>query len=191
MGGGSSRLGRHPIGVAWRVSLDEVSYTPILSAVGRPSVRWGMATTTVVSSDTIPQPTDDVWSFVSNPANEPRWHTDILQVRPAHDPSGALPARWTLGSVWLVTVQFMGRRDYEVEITDVVPNERIEFTTKTGPMRPITRYLFEPSDGGTRFTRQVTMPLKGPMRALAPLLRRDLDKRNARFVQNLKGLLAT
>jgi hypothetical protein len=33
------------------------------------------------------------------------------------------------------------------------------------------------------------MPLHGPMRILAPLMRRDLEKRNARFVQNLKALL--
>lgn len=35
-------------------------------------------------------------------SNEPKWHTDILQIRPAPDsrnrPGGDLPSSWTLGS---------------------------------------------------------------------------------------------
>lgn len=146
---------------------------------------------TIESSDTIQRPVEQVWAFVADPRNEPRWHTDILEIRSATDSSTEPAASWTPGSVWLVTVQFMGRREYEVEITDLQPNRRIEITTRTGPMLPVTRYLFEPTDGGSRFTRQVSMPLTGLMRIAKPLLRRDMEKRNARFVQNLKGLLET
>ena len=146
-------------------------------------------TITVESSAIIGRSVDDAWALVSDPRNEPRWHTDILGIRSAVDPDAGPPTSWTLGSTWLVTVQFMGRREYEVEITGLETNNRIQFRTRTGPIRPTTTYRFEPADNGTRFTRRVEMPLSGPMRILRPLMRRDLQKRNARFVQNLKQLL--
>ncbi len=146
---------------------------------------------TAESSASIERPVQDVWAFVSNPSNEPRWHTDIVDIKSAGDPAGHSPESWAVGATWLVTVQFMGRRQYEVEITAVEPMRRIEITTKTGPMKPIASYEFQGADGHTRFTRRVDMPLSGPMRLLAPLMRGDLRKRNARFVQNLKELLET
>ena len=130
-----------------------------------------------------------MWAFVSDPRNEPKWHTDILEIKSEADPSSGPPSSWVLGSTWLVTVQFMGRRDYVVEITGLEPNRRLEITTKTGAMKPIATYLFEPANGGTRFTRHVDLPLQGPLRIMKPLMRRNAQKRNANFVQNLKDLL--
>lgn len=146
-------------------------------------------TITVESSAIIGRSVDDAWALVSDPRNEPRWHTDIVDIRSAVDPAGGPPTRWILGSTWIVTVQFMWRQEAEVEITGLEANHRIQFTTRTGPMRPIATYRFEAADGGTRFTRRIDMPLSRPMRIFRPLMRRQLQKRNARFVQNLKQLL--
>lgn len=105
----------------------------------------------VHSSAVIDRPVQDVWAYVADPGNEPTWHTDILEIKPEADPSAELPSRWDLGSRWLVTVQFMGRKQYVVEITGLEPNHRLEITTQTGPMRPVATYRFEPADDGTRF----------------------------------------
>jgi len=148
-----------------------------------------MPTITAESSAIIGRSLQDVWAFVSDPRNEPRWHTDILEIKSASDPAGGPPTSWVHGATLLVTVQFMGRREYEVEITGLEANRLLQFTTRTGPVKPISTYLFESADGQTRFTRHVDLPLHGPMRILAPLMRRDLEKRNARFVRNLKALL--
>jgi hypothetical protein len=148
-----------------------------------------MPTITAESSAIIGRSLQDVWAFVSDPRNEPRWHTDILEIKPASDPAGGPPTSWVEGATLLVTVEFMGRREYEVAITGLEVNRRLQFTTRTGPLKPTSTYLFESAGGETRFTRHVDMPLHGPMRILAPLMRRDLEKRNARFVQNLKALL--
>ena len=145
----------------------------------------------VEDSAVIDRPIADVWAFVVDPHNEPTWHTDILDIRPEADPSGQLPNRWHLGSRWLVTVQFMGRKQYVVEITGLEPNRRVEITTQTGSMRPIATYGFEPAGRGTRFTRHVDLPIHGAMRLLAPLVRRNAASGNATFVQNLKGHLET
>jgi hypothetical protein len=143
----------------------------------------------VESSAVIERSVQDVWAFVSDPRNEPKWHTDILKIKSDADTSGGSGSTWVLGSTWIVSVQFMGRREYLVQITGLEPNRRLEITTKTGPMRPIATYLFEPADGGTRFTRHVDIPLQGPFRIMKPLMGRGARKRNARFVQNLKNLL--
>ena len=148
-----------------------------------------MSTITAETSATIGRSPHEVWAFVSDPSNEPKWHTDILEIKSASDPAGGPPTNWVHGATLLVTVQFMGRREYEVEITGLEANRLFRFTTRTGPVRPTSTYLFESADGQTRFTRHVDLPLHGPMRILAPLMRRDLEKRNARFVQNLKALL--
>jgi hypothetical protein len=148
-----------------------------------------LAKITAESSAIIGRSVQDVWAFVSHPMNEPKWHTDILEIRSASDSAGGPPTNWIDGTTLLVTVQFMGRREYEVEITGLEANRRLQFTTRTGPLKPVSTYLLESADDGTRFTRHVDMPLHGPMRIFGPLMRRDLEKRNARFVQNLKALL--
>lgn len=147
----------------------------------------------VESNALIDKPVQESFAFVSDRTNEPKWHTDILEIRPAPDsrsrPGGELSPSWTLGSTWLVTVRFMGRKQYLVEITGLEPNRRIEFTTRTGPLKPTTTYLFEPAPGGTRFTRHVDIPTQGVFRVMSPLMRRSAQKRNDRFVENLKRLL--
>lgn len=143
----------------------------------------------VENSAVIERPVQDVWAFVSDPRNEPKWHTDILEIKSEADPSSEPGGSWVLGSTWLVTVQFMGRRQYVVQITGLEPNRRLEITTKTGPMKPIATYLFEPANGGTRFTRHVDLPVQGAFRIMKPLMGRNAQKRNASFVQNLKTLL--
>jgi len=143
----------------------------------------------VESSEEIRRPVQEVWAFVSNPRNEPKWHTDILEIKSEADPSRGPGSSWVLGSTWLVTVQFMGRRQYVVQVTGLEPNRRLEITTRTGPMRPIATYLLEPSTDGTRFTRHVDLPVQGPFRIMRWLIRKNAQKRNARFVQNLKDLL--
>jgi carbon monoxide dehydrogenase subunit G len=148
-----------------------------------------MTTISAESSAIIHRPIQEVWDFVADPRNEPKWHTDILDIRSAADPASGPGHNWVVGKTLLVTVQFMGRRDYEVEVTKKQDGRLLEITTVTGPMKPVATYLFERSNGGTRFTRHVDIPVEGAMRLLRPLMRRNAKRRNAQFVQNLKSLL--
>ena len=148
-----------------------------------------MTTISAESSAIIDRPVAEVWSFVRDPRNETKWHTDILEVTSAADPASGPGEEWVVGKTLLVTVQFMGRKSYEVEITRMEDNQLLEITTMTGPMKPVATYRFEPSNGGTRFTRHVDIPVQGMMRVLVPLMRRTARKRNEQFVENLKSLL--
>lgn len=139
---------------------------------------------TVESSAIIARPEEEVFAFVADQRNEPKWHTDVLDIEPASptDVGG-------FGSSWLVTVKFMGRNEYAVEVTAFEPNRRVEITTMSGPLRPVTNYLLEAVGSGTRFIRRVDIPVEGKFRLMQPLMQRSAHRRNARFVQNLKDLL--
>lgn len=140
----------------------------------------------------IERPLEDVFAFVSNPNNETMWHTQILQVRPAGGSAerSELPGSWSDGSTWMVTASFMGRRmESEVQVTGFEPDHRIEFTTRSGPVRPIATCRFEGADGATLFTRRTEIPLKGIFRLMKPLIQRDAIRRQERHIENLKRIL--
>lgn len=138
---------------------------------------------TVEASAVIDRGIEEVFQFTSDRTNDPLWHTDILHVH--MPPDEDLEA----GTVFTVDVNFMGRRRQTVEISDLQPGRLIQYTTKDGPIRPVATCLMEPVDDGTRFTRHVELPLEGFFRILGPVMRSATQKRQARFVQNLKRLL--
>lgn len=140
----------------------------------------------------IERPVADVFSFVTDPNNEPSWHTDILQVRPAPgaDTASTPESSYHQGSRWIWTARFMGRQaEGEVEVTAFEPNRRVEFTTRAGPVLPVATCLLEPADGETIFTRRVEIPLHGSYRLAKPLIQRMAITGQQRYVANLKSIL--
>lgn len=143
------------------------------------------AAITAEAEAVIDRPVDEVFAYASDLTNEPHWHTDVLEIRRAADS----PVEHGLGSRWVVTVRFMGRNDYDVEVTGFEPNRMVEISTRSGPLRPTTTYRFEPVGTGTRFRRHVHIPLEGRGQLMGPLMAASGRRRNARFVENLKALL--
>ena len=140
----------------------------------------------------IERPVADVFSFVTDPNNEPRWHTDIVEVRRGleADTASTPESSYHQGGLWIWTARFMGRQaEGEVEVTVFEPNRRIEFTTRTGPVLPVATCLLEPADGGTIFIRRVEIPLQGGYRLAKPLIQRKAIKGQQRYVTNLKSIL--
>jgi uncharacterized protein YndB with AHSA1/START domain len=137
------------------------------------------------ASLTIERPVEEVFAFVSDAANEPRWHTDVLAV------SATSAGRVGVGSTFRWVVDFMGRKDMDVEVTQLDPGRREVLRARSGPMLPTITYLFEPANGATRFTRQVEVEPRGLMRLMEPMMRGMIGKRNRQFVGNLKRVLET
>lgn len=135
------------------------------------------------SSVVIDRPVPDVFAFVADPMNEPRWHHDVAEVVSSTDETLRLGTRL----VW--DLEFMGREEYTVEVTDLEPDRRIELTTRTGRGRPKLTHRFEPNDDATRYTRRVEIQPEGVFRVLQPMMRRMAPRRNARWANNLKDLL--
>jgi uncharacterized protein YndB with AHSA1/START domain len=132
----------------------------------------------------IDKPTEEVFAFVSDPVNEPKWHTDVVEVSP---PAGGV----SRGATMTWTVKAMGRKDLDLEVLDYVPNEREQLQAKAPlmGMRPTITYLFEPSGTGTKFTRRVDAEVTGAWKLFGPLMGSMVSKRNTGFVDNLKKVL--
>lgn len=131
----------------------------------------------------IDRPVADVFAYVADQTNEPKWHTDVVEV----SPEGPIE----LGSTVTWQLNFMGKSQYVNEVTAFEPQRRIQFTARRGPLKPTLTHTFEQADGQTRYTRGVQIPLQGMFRLVGPVMKATgaADKRTARFAQNLKELL--
>src|SRR6266542_3615823 len=138
------------------------------------------------ASQVIRRPVGEVFAFATDATNEPRWHTDVLEVAPT-SPTASGPA--AAGATYRWVVDFMGRKDMHMRVVQVEPDRREVLQATAGPMLPTLTYTFEPQDGGTTFTRTVEIEPRGFMRLMAPMLRGMVAKRNAQFVANLKRVL--
>ena len=129
-------------------------------------------------------PPPELFAFVSDATNEPRWHTDVLAVTVL----GEGPPR--IGSRYSWTLNFMGKRETIMEVVEFEPDRLEQYAARKGPMglKPTITYEFAPDPGGTRFTRRVSMQPSGLSILMTPMMRSMVPKRNAEFVRNLAAL---
>jgi hypothetical protein len=93
------------------------------------------------------RPLTQVFSFISNPANDFQWqYGTVAAARIAEGESG-------LGSMFRTLTTIMGRRIESLnEVTEYEPNRRYGFKSLTGPVDSHTVYSFEMAAGSTRLT---------------------------------------
>jgi uncharacterized protein YndB with AHSA1/START domain len=135
-------------------------------------------------SITIGRPVEEVFAYVTDTSNDPAWHTDILEARKTSEgPIG-------LGTIWHLGFKpAMGVSEGDTEVVEFEPNRKEVMRGEMGPMQPTLTYLFEPADGGTRFTRRVQIKVSGMMKLMEPLMRLMTPRGNAKFLANLKRIL--
>ncbi len=128
----------------------------------------------------------EVFAYVSDPTNEPAWHTDAAEARPlTAGPIG-------VGSRIEYVFPFMGRRATSIgEVVAFEPPhlEAIHFDSGPLGLKPRITYRFEDLGSSVRFTRQAEADTPGLTRLLAPLMQRLLTGRSAVFVENLRRRL--
>ena len=136
------------------------------------------------SSTSIARPAPEVFEFMSDVRNEPRWHTDILEAHlTGEGPIGQ-------GSTFAIRFKpFMGHSEGTLTVARYEPPRRLELRGKMGKMAPTFTLSVDPQGDGSRFTRRVEMELPGVMRLLAPFMKGSFRKQNAGFIENLKTVL--
>jgi uncharacterized membrane protein len=118
----------------------------------------------------VKRPIAEVFAFMSDGENCPQWRSGVLDIkRVSGEGLGTRYAQGVRGP--------MGRRiaaDYEISAYE--PNDRIEFQTTAGPVRPHGRYDFETLDGGTRLTFTLEAELTGFRKLLmGSMVQRTMD----------------
>ena len=104
---------------------------------------------------TIARPVSEVFAFVADGLNGPRWRPGVLDISLV---SGSGPT-----AVYKQGVKGPGGRriaaDYR--ITAYEPDRRLSFAATAGPVRPAGTYLFEETAGGTRLEFAIEAELTG------------------------------
>lgn len=131
---------------------------------------------------TIDRPVSEVFYFVAEPSNEPKFHFDVKEVvRPKEGPIA-------LGTTFEWVVKFLGTKSYVGEVTAFEPNRFIEMTTLEGVVLPKVTHTFQADGDRTIYTRRVRFETTGIFRVMEPLIKR-MPSPNKRWAANLKLLL--
>ena len=134
----------------------------------------------------INRPIEDVFAFVADQSNAPRWQSGILQVRRMTDGTIGVGTRYTS------VRKLMGRRlEASNEYTEYEPNKKIVFKSTSGPMDFSAGYLTEatPEGGGTRLTSWIEMQPRGFADLAEPLITSSLRRDVEANLAELKDLL--
>ncbi|SDS61120.1 SRPBCC family protein [Microterricola viridarii] len=105
---------------------------------------------TIEESVIIARPPQEVFDFVSTPANTAVWDSSVV----ASEQQGDGP--FAEGTRTRGTSKIMGRRfDWTVEATEYDPPNRVTNTSVEGPMSFVVTSSVEAVDGGSRYTYRI------------------------------------
>ena len=143
-----------------------------------------MGTVRVERSVSIARPPAEVFAFVSDIRNDPKWHTDVREAKASTEQVG-------VGTVFDVTLTkaSMGVSGGTMTVEEYAPSSRVVFQGKMGKMEPRVSNRVEPDGTGARYTRLVEIPARGTMSLMAPMMKRMIGKSNDGFLANLKRVL--
>lgn len=132
---------------------------------------------------TIARPVGDVFAFVADGLNAPRWRPGVLDI--------SLASGSGLRAVYKQGVRGPGGRridaDYRVPAHE--PNRRLSFETIGGPVRPTGQFVFDDLDGATRLTFALQAELPGLKKLLmAGAVQKTMDAEVA-ATERLKEVL--
>jgi uncharacterized protein YndB with AHSA1/START domain len=135
-------------------------------------------------STSIARPAAEVFAFIADVRNDPRWHTDVLAAKLIE--GSAVDGH----SVFEIeTKPVMGVVGGTVAVAQYEPPSRIVFEVRMGKLQPTTTFTVVPAATGCRVTRRIDMEPRGLMRAMAPFMGGMMRKRNDMFLANLRRVL--
>jgi uncharacterized protein YndB with AHSA1/START domain len=135
----------------------------------------------------INRPVHEVWDFITDLRNSPRWTRSGSEVRQTSE--GALGVGATLESRRRVLGRFE-IKSQTILVTEYEPNRAFSYTAKIPLLRGGgARLTFEPAEEGTRLTRSTEVELGRALRWLQPILARVLRSAQETELANLKRLI--
>ena len=136
-------------------------------------------------STVINRPVADVFAFVANFENHPKWETDFQEVKQLTPTPGGV------GTTYQCLLKFPGQTaTSKFEITEYAVNQKITYEGEAaGPAKPKGSFLFESVAGGTKITSLPQPEFRGLFRLLEPMMAGYIRKNNVAHLSNLKRLL--
>jgi uncharacterized membrane protein len=139
---------------------------------------------TLEISTVINRPLEEVFAFLSNPENGPKWSSGSSDVTiTSAGPLG-------VGSAYRSARTFLGRRiESEIEVTEYEPNRSYATKSTSGPFPMQSRVIFERAEGGTRVTGTLVGEPGGFFKLAEPLLVSMVKRQFDADLANLKDLM--
>jgi uncharacterized protein YndB with AHSA1/START domain len=132
----------------------------------------------------IERPLADVFAYVGDQRNAPRWQPGLVEVRRLTDGPPGVGTRHTF------VRSFVGRRlEANNEYTAYEPDRKITFRTTSGPMPLEASYLFVAVPEGTHLTSTIDMNATGFVGLAEPLIARSLRREMDAAFLALKDVL--
>ena len=133
---------------------------------------------------TISRSPEDVYAFLADGLNNPKWRTGVQSISLKSGSPGAV------GSVYRQTLSGPGGRaiDGDYEITTAEPGRLLAFQVVAGPARPSGEYHFGQLPEGTRVRFTLDLQPKGLMKIMGPMVQRTMDAEVAQLAR-LKAVL--
>ena len=132
----------------------------------------------------INRPIDEVWKFISNVENIPKWNRGTRKGTVTSDGSIGV------GSTVQYLRQFLGRQMIvELRVSEYVPNRVIGLQVSVGRVTAQTGFTFESVEGGTRLTHPSEIELGGLWKLITPILIPMLERDGQEDMANIKRLI--
>ncbi len=141
---------------------------------------------TIEESTFINQPVGDVFAFVADQNNAPKWQKGLLEVRKTT--AGAVG----VGTKHTFVRKVMGRKlEASNEYTEYEPGKKVSFKSTSGPLQFEASYLTESSGEGTKLTSRIEFKKGSGLfwGLMLPLIVRSIKKDAEANIVRLKDLL--
>lgn len=132
---------------------------------------------------TIERPVHDVFAFVADPVNVPKWNYAIVETQKTSDGSVGV------GTTYRQTRSLPTRSEETIRITELVPDRRFALRGDLGPFAGTLRYQFEDLGGRTRLTNTAHLEVRAVMKFAASFATRRVRDAVAANLEDLKQLL--
>ncbi len=138
----------------------------------------------VLTEARIGRPVGEVSSYVADPSNAPQWYRNIESVEWRTDPPVGVGSRMSF------VARFLGRRlEYEYEVIELVPGERLVMRTSEGPFPMETTYTWADANGATWMTLRNRGEPAGFARVGAKAMAAAMRRANQKDLDNLRSIL--
>ena len=132
---------------------------------------------------TIDRAVKDVFAFLANFENVPRWNYAIVETRQTSD--GAVG----VGTNYRQVRSVPSRSEEIFEVTEFEPNRRLAIRGGFGPLEGTMVYELDAEDGSTRVTNSAQLEGRGLAKLAAPLASRRIAEAVSQNLNTLKRLL--
>ena len=134
----------------------------------------------------ISRPVEDVFEFIEDARNRPRWDESVdSEELTSPEPIG-------VGTTVRTTLRSMGREYvYTWEVVDHERPSRMTIESTSGPFATTLAYVLNEEEGATRVDFSVTGRPSGLLRLFQPLIARNTQKNLDNGFARLKRLLET